>query len=56
VENYGAEVAYPQVGLNCDACHVNGSWKQDLGTLVLWSSSRRSSVAPPPRRIRMPGS
>jgi OmcA/MtrC family decaheme c-type cytochrome len=33
VENYGAEVAYPQVGLNCDACHVNGSWKQDLGTL-----------------------
>lgn len=33
VENYAAEVAYPQVGLNCDACHVNGSWKQDLGTL-----------------------
>ncbi len=32
-ENYAAEVAYPQVGLNCDACHVNGSWKQDLGTL-----------------------
>jgi OmcA/MtrC family decaheme c-type cytochrome len=33
VENYAAEVAYPQVGLNCDACHVNGSWKQDLGTV-----------------------
>ncbi len=32
-DNYGAEVAYPQVGINCDACHVNGSWKQDLGTL-----------------------
>jgi OmcA/MtrC family decaheme c-type cytochrome len=32
-ENYAAEVAYPQVGLNCDSCHVNGSWKQDLGTL-----------------------
>jgi hypothetical protein len=35
VENYGAEVAYPQVGMNCDACHVNGSWKQDLGTLTV---------------------
>ena len=33
VENYAAEVAYPQIGLNCDTCHVNGSWKQDLGTL-----------------------
>ena len=33
VANYAAEVAYPQVGLNCDTCHVNGSWKQDLGTL-----------------------
>ena len=32
-ENYAAEVAYPQVGVNCDSCHVNGSWKQDLGTL-----------------------
>lgn len=33
VENYGAEVAYPGVGLNCNACHVNNSYKQDLGTL-----------------------
>ncbi len=33
VTNFAAEVAYPQVGLNCDSCHVNGSWKQDLGTL-----------------------
>jgi len=32
-ENYAAEVAYPQVGLNCDTCHENKSWKQDLGTL-----------------------
>lgn len=33
VENYAAEVAYPGVGLNCNACHVNDSYKQDLGTL-----------------------
>lgn len=33
VENYAAEVAYPQVGLNCNTCHVNNSYKQDLGTL-----------------------
>ena len=33
VENYAAEVAYPGVGLNCNACHVNNSYKSDLGTL-----------------------
>jgi OmcA/MtrC family decaheme c-type cytochrome len=33
IENYAAEVAYPGVGLNCNACHVNNSYKQDLGTL-----------------------
>jgi OmcA/MtrC family decaheme c-type cytochrome len=33
VENYAAEVAYPGVGLNCNACHVNNSYKNDLGTL-----------------------
>jgi OmcA/MtrC family decaheme c-type cytochrome len=33
VENYAAEVAYPQVGLNCNACHVNNSYKNDMGTL-----------------------
>jgi OmcA/MtrC family decaheme c-type cytochrome len=33
VENYAAEVAYPSVGLNCNGCHVNDSWKRDLGTL-----------------------
>jgi OmcA/MtrC family decaheme c-type cytochrome len=31
VENYAAEVAYPAVGLNCNGCHVNDSWKQDRG-------------------------
>jgi OmcA/MtrC family decaheme c-type cytochrome len=33
VQNYAAEVAYPSVGLNCNGCHVNDSWKRDLGTL-----------------------
>ncbi len=33
IENYAAEVAYPQVGLDCNACHVNNSYKQDLGPL-----------------------
>ena len=38
VENYAAEVAWPGVGINCNACHVNNSYKQDLGpvgTVVL---------------------
>ncbi|MDD2882042.1 MAG: OmcA/MtrC family decaheme c-type cytochrome [Rhodoferax sp.] len=33
LENYAAEVAYPGVGLNCNACHVNNSYKNDQGTL-----------------------
>ncbi len=33
VENYAAEVAYPQVGLNCNSCHVDNSYKVDRGTL-----------------------
>lgn len=32
-ENYAAEVAWPGVGINCNACHVNNSYKADLGTL-----------------------
>jgi OmcA/MtrC family decaheme c-type cytochrome len=32
-ENYAAEVAYPSVGLNCNACHVNNSYQVDKGTL-----------------------
>ncbi len=46
-ENYAAEVAYPQVGLNCDACHVNGSWKQDLGTLGAVVSKAGGSTSDP---------
>jgi OmcA/MtrC family decaheme c-type cytochrome len=30
-ENYGAEVAWPGVGINCNACHESNSYKQDLG-------------------------
>jgi OmcA/MtrC family decaheme c-type cytochrome len=36
-ENYAAEVAYPAVGLNCNSCHVNNSYKVDrsvLGSVV----------------------
>jgi len=33
IENYAAEVAYPAVGLNCNGCHVNDSYKQDRGTV-----------------------
>ncbi|MFZ3082990.1 OmcA/MtrC family decaheme c-type cytochrome [Rhodoferax ferrireducens] len=32
-ENYAAEVAWPGVGINCNACHVNNSYKTDMGTL-----------------------
>ena len=37
VENYAAEVAWPGVGINCNVCHVNNSYKQDrspLGAVV----------------------
>jgi len=33
VENYAAEVAWPGVGINCNACHVDNSYKVDRGTL-----------------------
>ncbi len=33
VENYAAEVRYPAVGLNCNACHVNNSWANDRGPI-----------------------
>jgi OmcA/MtrC family decaheme c-type cytochrome len=33
VENYAAEVAYPQLGLNCDSCHVNKSWSSDVNPI-----------------------
>jgi OmcA/MtrC family decaheme c-type cytochrome len=33
VTNYAAEVAYPAVGLNCNGCHVNDSWKNDMSPI-----------------------
>ena len=33
VENYAAEVQWPGVGINCNACHVNNSYKVDQGPL-----------------------
>jgi OmcA/MtrC family decaheme c-type cytochrome len=33
VENYAAEVAWPGVGINCNACHVNNSYMVDRGTV-----------------------
>lgn len=34
VTNYAAEVAYPAVGLDCNGCHVNDSWKDDRGPIA----------------------
>ena len=31
--NYAAEVSWPGVGINCNACHVNNSYQTDRGTL-----------------------
>ncbi|MDH3209597.1 MAG: cytochrome C, partial [Burkholderiaceae bacterium] len=33
VENYAAEVAWPGVGINCNACHVANSYKLDRGPI-----------------------
>ncbi len=33
VENYAAEVAWPGVGVNCNACHVDNSYKLDKGVV-----------------------
>ncbi len=31
--NYAAEVFWPAIGLNCNACHVNNSWQKDRSTI-----------------------
>ena len=46
VENYAAEVAWPGVGINCNACHVNNSYKQDLGPLGAVVSPRVTGADP----------
>ena len=32
-KNFAAEVAWPGVGINCNACHINNSYKEDKGPL-----------------------
>lgn len=54
VENYAAEVAWPGVGINCDACHVNDSYKQDLGTLGASVSPRISGADPSGYKVISP--
>jgi OmcA/MtrC family decaheme c-type cytochrome len=49
VENYAAEVSWPGVGINCNACHVNNSYKQDsgpLGTVVMKPTTSAAGVTP----------
>lgn len=46
VENYAAEVAWPGVGINCNSCHVNNSYKQDLGPLGATVSPRVAGADP----------
>jgi OmcA/MtrC family decaheme c-type cytochrome len=47
VENYAAEVAWPGLGINCNVCHVNNSYKVDRGTLgaVVLSTSLSKDAA-----------
>lgn len=33
VDNFAAEVAWPGVGINCNVCHADNSYKNDRGTL-----------------------
>ena len=47
IENYAAEVAWPGVGINCNACHVDNSYKTDMGTLGAVVSKQPSTEADP---------
>jgi len=40
VTNFAAEVAYPDLGLNCTSCHVNDSYKNDRSTVGAVVSAR----------------
>ena len=51
IENYAAEVAYPAVGLNCNGCHVNDSWKQDRGSVGSVVSVPRVGAASDPNPL-----
>lgn len=54
VENYAAEVAWPGVGLNCNACHVNNSYKQDLSPLGATVSPRVTGADPSGYKVISP--
>jgi OmcA/MtrC family decaheme c-type cytochrome len=44
--NYAAEVAYPDLGVNCNACHVNESFKRDQGQVGAVVSLRVTGADP----------
>ena len=46
VLNYAAEVAYPDLGLNCDNCHVNRSYMSDPGGVGAVVSPRVAGADP----------
>ena len=46
IENYAAEVAWPGVGINCNVCHVDNSYKNDLGPLGAVVSERPTGSDP----------
>jgi OmcA/MtrC family decaheme c-type cytochrome len=45
-ENYAAEVAYPDLGLSCNACHVNNSHKVDRSPVGAVVSLRTAGADP----------
>jgi len=44
--NYAAEVAYPDLGLNCTGCHVDNSYLRDQGTVGSVVSLRTTGANP----------
>jgi hypothetical protein len=44
--NYAAEVAYPDLGLNCNGCHVNDSYKRDQSPVASVVSLRATGADP----------
>ncbi len=46
VANYAAEVIWPGVGINCNVCHVNDSYKNDRGPLGSVVSPRVTNADP----------
>jgi hypothetical protein len=44
--NYAAEVAYPDLGVNCNLCHVNDSYKVDRSQVGSVVSLRAAGASP----------